>query len=83
MTEIHTYRCDVCGQDFNNKDDFNDLRECPMFQGKYDAINGNPHFMFGISTVMEVIANRAYGDDFAEKFSNEFCDNVLRSRENV
>lgn len=21
MTEIHTYRCDICGKDFNNKDD--------------------------------------------------------------
>lgn len=62
---------------------FDDLYNCPMFQGKYDAINGNPHFMSGISTVMEVIANRAYDDDFAEKFSNEFCDNILRSRENV
>lgn len=39
--------------------------------------------MSGISTVMEVIANRAYDDDFAEKFSNEFTDNILRSRENV
>lgn len=36
-----------------------DLRECPMFQGRYDAINGNPYFMSGIETVMEVIANRA------------------------
>lgn len=62
---------------------FADLRECPMFQGRYDAINGNPYFMSGISTVMEVIANRAYDDDFAEKFSNEFTDNMLRSRENV
>lgn len=62
---------------------FADLRECPMFQGCYDAINGNPYFMSGISTVMEVIANRAYDDDFAEKFSNEFTDNMLRSRENV
>lgn len=62
---------------------FNDLRECRMFQGHYDAINGNSHFMSGISTVMEVIANRAYDDDFAEKFSNEFTDNMLRSRENV
>lgn len=62
---------------------FNDLYNCPMFQGKYDAINGNPHFMSGISTVMEVIANRAYDDDFAEEFSNEFTDNILRSRENV
>ena len=62
---------------------FNDLRECRMFQGHYDAINGNLHFMHGIETVMEVIAYRAYDDDFAEKFSNEFCDNMLRSRENV
>lgn len=62
---------------------FDDLYNCPMFQGKYDAINGNPHFMSGISTVMEVIAYRAYDDDFAEEFSNEFTDNILRSRENV
>lgn len=62
---------------------FNDLHNCPMFQGCYDAINGNPSFMSGISTVMEVIANRAYNDDFAEKFSNEFIDNILRSRKNV
>lgn len=62
---------------------FDDLYNCPMFQGRYDAINGNPYFMSGIETVMEVIANRAYDDDFAEKFSNEFTDNVLRSRENV
>lgn len=62
---------------------FDDLHNCPMFQGKYDTVNGNRYFMYGIETVMEVIANHAYDDDFAEKFSNEFCDNMLRSRENV
>lgn len=62
---------------------FSDLRECPMFQGRYDAINGNPYYMSGIETVMEVIANRGYGEDFAEKFSNEFTDNMLRSKNNV
>lgn len=62
---------------------FADLCECPMLKGRYDAINGNPYFMSGIETVMEVIANRAYNDDFAEEFSNEFCDNMLRSRERV
>ena len=62
---------------------FADLRECPMFQGRYDAINGNPYYMSGIETVMEVIANRGFGEDFAENFSNEFTDNMLRSRENV
>lgn len=62
---------------------FNDLCKCRMFQGHYDAINGNSHFMSGIETVMEIIAYRAYDDDFAEEFSNEFTDNILRSRENV
>ena len=62
---------------------FNDLRENRMFQGHYDAINGNSYFMSGIEMVMEVIANHAYDEDFAEKFSNEFCDNMLRSRYNV
>lgn len=62
---------------------FSDLRECPMFQGRYDAINGNPYYMSGIETVMEVIANRGYGEDFAENFSNEFTDNMLRSKNNV
>ena len=62
---------------------FNDLRENRMFQGHYDAINGNSHFMSGIETVMEVIAYRAYGDDFAEKVFNKFCDNILRSKNNV
>ena len=62
---------------------FHDLCQGRMFQGHYDAVNGNPHYMHGIETVMEVIANRAYGEDFAERFSNEFCDNMLRSRENV
>lgn len=62
---------------------FSDLRECPMFQGRYDAINGNPYYMSGIETVMEVIANRGYGEDFAKEFSNEFTDNILRSKNNV
>lgn len=62
---------------------FSDLRECPMFQGRYDAINGNPYYMSGIETVMEVIANRGFGEDFAENFSNEFTDNMLRSKNNV
>ena len=62
---------------------FDDLHETRMFQGHYDAFNGNPHFMHGIETVMEVIAYRAYDDDFAEKVFNEFCDNMLRSKYNV
>lgn len=62
---------------------FNDLCKCRMFLGFYDAINGNPHYMHGIETVMEVIANRAYNDDFAEQFAGVFASNVERSKNNV
>lgn len=33
--------------------------------------------------ILNDLANAAEEDDFAEKFSNEFTDNMLRSRENV
>ena len=62
---------------------FDDLHENRMFQGHYDAVDGSPHFMAGIETVMEAIAYRAYDDDFAAKFFNEFCDNMSRSKYNV
>ena len=62
---------------------FDDLHGRNLFQGRYDAFNGNPYFMYGIGTVMEVIAKCGFGEDFAENFSNEFTDNMLRSRENV
>lgn len=32
---------------------FNDLRECRMFQGHYDAANSDAQYMWGIETVME------------------------------
>lgn len=62
---------------------FNDLHERRLFQGHYDAFNGNPYFMSGINTVMETIAECGYGEDFAEDFSNKFTDNMLRSKNNV
>jgi len=33
------------------------LKECPLLCGKYDARNGREDYMYGISTVMEIIAN--------------------------
>lgn len=62
---------------------FNDLCECRMFQGHYDAFNGSEQFMSGIEMAMEVIATRGYDDEFAEEFANEFCDNMLRSKNSV
>ena len=55
----------------------NKLKECELFCGKYDAKNGNEHFMYGISTVMEVIAKYA-GD---EQFEDIFLNNMVKSEE--
>lgn len=52
-----------------------DLKQVPMFTGKYDAKNGNIHFMYGISTVLEYIADKA-GD---EEYEGMFLDNLNKS----
>ena len=52
-----------------------DLREAPMFRGIYDAEHGNVHFMWGVGTVMEAIADRA-GED---GFGTEFARNMIKS----
>ena len=61
---------------------FSDLcRSSRVFQGHYDnAINGNLQFMIGIETIMEVIANRAYDEQYAETFAGIFAHNVARSK---
>lgn len=62
---------------------FNGLYQCPMFQGHYDAFNGNEHYMRGIETVMEAIAQRSHNEGLVEHFSNVFALNVERSKRNV
>lgn len=52
-----------------------DLTQVPMFTGKYDAKNGNKHFMFGILTVLEYIADKAGNEEYSELF----IDNMNKS----
>lgn len=62
------------------KNIFEELKTCELFTGKYDARNGNEHYMYGISAVMECLAymiDEKYGDDF----SQEFNENMLTSEE--
>ena len=54
---------------------FDDLKNCHMFTGIYDAKNGNESFMHGICTVMEFIANKAGREDFID----DFIKNMLES----
>lgn len=51
------------------------LRQVPMFTGKYDAKHGRKHFMFGVLTVLEYIADKAGN----EEYSDMFLDNMNKS----
>lgn len=52
-----------------------ELKKCKLFCGQYDAMNGNEHYMHGVSSVMEVIAYHA-GD---EEFEDMFLKNMIKS----
>ena len=58
----------------------NELKKCELFVGKYDAKNGNEHFMNGVACVMESIAYRA-GEDIGDEFSMEFTRNLIASED--
>lgn len=47
-----------------------------LFTGKYDAENGNKHFMYGIASVMEEIA---YEAGRYEEFSEKWDSNIAKS----
>ena len=58
---------------------YNDLKEVPMFMGKYDAVHGKNDFMFGICTVMEYITSKINEPTY-EDFSTAWVNNVLDSQ---
>lgn len=56
------------------------LKQTPLFCGKYDALNGNINFMYGIRTVMEIIAfNAGEFENFESKFSENLLDSLIKS----
>lgn len=58
---------------------YEELVKVPMFEGKFDHKNANPHYIAGIITVMEYIAVQAdKEDEFDERWSvnakpKEYC----------
>lgn len=56
----------------------NKLKECPLFCGRYDAIHGDDHFMYGIGTVMEYISY-SVSDEVGKTFKRKFDDNIVES----
>ena len=57
-----------------------DLKKCDLFCGKYDATNGNEDFMYGIETVMEVIAFNARDFSFDDKFLRNMEMSIRKGR---
>lgn len=56
------------------------LKQTPLFCGKYDALNGNINFMYGIRTVMEIIAfNAGEFENFESEFSENLLDSLVKS----
>lgn len=55
----------------------NKLSSEPLFMGRYDAINGDDNYMYGIAAVMDLIAYEAGCDDFQDVF----VQNLLKSKE--
>ena len=57
-----------------------EMRECGMLEGRYDAKNGNSEFMYGILTVMECLAQRV-SDEYGDNFSDAFIQNLTISEQ--
>lgn len=55
-----------------------ELSKLNLLVGIYDAKNGKEDFMYGIETVMELIASEV-GVKTYEEFSNKFLDNLIAS----
>lgn len=53
-----------------------------MFQGHYDAKNGNKHFMLGICTLLEYLAFQV-SEEKGYDISERFIQNVIASEEKV
>lgn len=54
------------------------MRECGLFVGRFDAKNGNVNFMYGIETVMEYLAS-LISEEYCDKYQKEFINNFERS----
>ena len=54
------------------------MRECGLFAGKFDAKNGDINFMYGIETVMEYLTS-LISEKYCDEYQKEFINNFERS----
>ena len=60
----------------------NDILEkgCSPMIGKYDAVNGDKHFMYGVAIVMEYIAY-SINEEIGYEFEELFYKNMMKSED--
>ena len=63
---------------------YNDIlnRDIGLFLGRFDAKNGKPEFMYGISTLMEFIACESSEKDY-DDFQKIWFENFQKSIDNA
>lgn len=54
------------------------MRECGLFVGRFDAKNGNVDFMYGIETVMEYLTS-LISEEYCDEYQKEYINNFKRS----
>lgn len=58
------------------------MATCNLFNGIYDAKNGNEHFMYGVSTVLTALAFRV-SEEYADEVEETFFENMEKSQKKV
>ena len=53
-----------------------------LFAGNYDAVNGNPDFMYGISSLLEYFAY-SVDENFGNEVEDTFVKNMLKSKKSL
>ena len=53
-----------------------------LFAGNYDAVNGNPNFMYGISSLLIYLAY-AVDENLGNKVEDAFVKNMLKSEKSI
>jgi len=60
---------------------YKELVSIPLYSGKYDALNTDPEYMYGIESVMESVAYNAGGNELSDEFETMFFNNMEYSED--
>lgn len=53
-----------------------------LFAGNYDAVNGNPEFMYGISSLLEYLAY-SVDENLGNEVEDIFVKNMIKSKKSL